>query len=68
MEDGNGGHEWGLGWEDSEKPHPGFGGSQNIYGGYVGQCEKCGMYQHEFMGLSTNSSKYHDQSCGKQIR
>lgn len=53
------GHIWGLGWEDSDKPHPGFGGSQNIYGGYVGQCEKCGMYSHEFDNKTP---------CGKKIR
>jgi hypothetical protein len=52
------GHEWGMGWEESDNPHPGFGGSTDIYGGYVDQCEKCGMYGYEFK----------DQPCGKQIR
>lgn len=42
------GHIWGEGWEDSDHPHPGFGGSQNIYGGYVAQCMKCGLYGYEF--------------------
>jgi|WetSurMetagenome_2_1015567.scaffolds.fasta_scaffold979346_2 hypothetical protein len=25
------GHIWGMGWIDTEKPHPGFGGSTNIW-------------------------------------
>lgn len=41
-------HKWGVGWKDSEKPHPGFGGSQNIYGGYVAQCEICDIYIDDF--------------------
>jgi hypothetical protein len=64
----NKGHEWGLGWEESETPHPGFGGSQNIYGGYVGQCEKCGMYIYEFTGATNNPGKYEGQPCDKKIR
>lgn len=48
------GHVWGMGWEDSDRPHPGFG----TYGGYVGQCEKCGMYNYEF----------EKQLCGEKIR
>lgn len=62
-------HEWGMGWEESEEPHPGFGGSSDIYGGYVDQCEKCGMYMYEFMGPSEEyPGKYEGQSCGKKIR
>jgi len=41
-------HDWGVGWRDSETPHPGFGGSQNIYGGYTSQCERCGIYIEDF--------------------
>jgi len=52
------GHIWDMGWEDSETPHPGFGGSQNIYGGYVDQCIKCGMFGHE----------YKEQVCDKKVR
>jgi len=52
------GHEFVLGWEESDRPHPGFGGSTNIYGGYCEQCQKCGMYGYE----------YEDQKCGPQIR
>lgn len=52
------GHVWGMGWEDSDMPHPGFGGSQDIYGGYVDQCEKCGMYGYEFKS----------QQCGPKLR
>lgn len=52
------GHLWGMGWEDSDKPHPGFGGTTDIFGGYVDQCEKCGMYSHEFK----------NQFCGPIIR
>jgi hypothetical protein len=62
------GHIWGLGWEDSDKPHPGFGGSTNIYGGYVGQCEKCGMYSYEFIGGTLNPGKFELQKCGDKIR
>lgn len=42
------GHCWGTGWEESDEPHPGFGGSYDIYGGYTTQCIKCGLYGHEF--------------------
>lgn len=63
------GHQWGMGWEDSDKPHPGFGGSTNIYGAYVSQCEKCGMYFYEFCGSSdAHPGKYERQPCGKMIR
>ena len=41
-------HEWDMGWRDSNKPHPGFGGSQNIYGGYTSQCKCCGIYIEDF--------------------
>lgn len=44
-------HIWIEGWIDSDFPHPGFGGTQNIYGGYTAQCEKCGMYIHEYDNL-----------------
>jgi len=63
------GHVWTLGWEDSENPHPGFGGTTNIYGGYIGQCGKCGMYQYEFMGPSKeNPGKYEGKSCAEVVR
>ena len=52
------GHIWGVGWEDSDRPNPGFGGTQDIYGGYVDQCDKCGMYGYEF----------EKQICGKKVR
>lgn len=52
------GHDWGMGWEDSDKPHPGFGGTIDIYGCYVDQCQKCGMYGYEFK----------EQPCGEKIR
>jgi hypothetical protein len=42
------GHQWDMGWEDSEKPHPGFGGTQDIYGGYVSICAKCGLKGYNF--------------------
>lgn len=62
-------HEWGMGWEDSDLPHPGFGGSTNIYGSYVSQCEKCGMYGYEFRSLTAQPGKYEGQPCsGKKIR
>lgn len=63
------GHKWDLGWEETEKPHPGFGGSTNIYGCYVNQCSKCGMYIYEFMGASDQfPGKYEGLSCGESIR
>jgi|SRR5208282_1674877 len=62
------GHIWEVGWEDSEKPHPGFGGSQNIYGGYVMQCEKCGMFGHEFTGSLNEEGIYVRTPCGEKIR
>jgi hypothetical protein len=62
------GHIWDLGWEDSDTPHPGFGGSTNIYGVYVGQCSKCGMYAYEFCGGTGNPGKYELQKCGEKIR
>lgn len=52
------GHLWGMGWEESDKPHPGFGGTTDVYGGYVGQCEKCGLYNYE----------YKNQPCGDKVR
>lgn len=39
------GHIWDLGWQDSQTLHPGFG----TYGGYVGQCNKCGIFFHNFI-------------------
>jgi hypothetical protein len=57
-------HIWGMGWEDSDMPHPGFGGSLNIYGGYVDQCETCGMYIYEFM----EGGKYENKPCSEKIR
>ena len=50
------GHIWDLIWEESEKLHPGFG----TYGGYAGQCNKCGMYNYEFIE--------NEQYCGLKIR
>jgi hypothetical protein len=64
----NKGHEWDMGWQESDIPHPGFGGSTNIYGGYVDQCRKCGMYGYEFHGAANRSGKYEGQSCGEKIR
>lgn len=51
-------HDWDMGWVDTGRPHPGFGGTTDITGHYVGQCRKCGMYDHEFT----------DQPCGEKIR
>jgi hypothetical protein len=68
MKDQDKGHVWGMGWEDSETPHPGFGGSTNIYGGYVDQCEKCGMYSYEFYGSTNRIGKYQEQPCAEKIR
>lgn len=48
------GHAWGMGWKESDKPHPGFG----TYGAYTDQCYKCGMYGHE----------KNAEPCGKQLR
>lgn len=58
------GHAWGMGWEESDKPHPGFG----TYGGYVSQCYKCGIYAYEFCGGTGNPGKYEFQRCDKKIR
>ena len=58
-------HIWGAGWEDSDKPHPGFGGSYNIYGGYVDQCEKCGIYHYEF---DDKTHIYYNKQCEEKIR
>jgi hypothetical protein len=62
------GHIWDAGWEESDTPHPGFGGSTNIYGGYVAQCAKCGMYGYEFHGSAADPGKYELQPCGDKIR
>lgn len=63
------GHAWGEGWQESETPHPGFGGTINIFGAYVGQCYKCGMYDYECYGLNEdNPGKYQKQLCGSIIR
>ena len=62
------GHEWGMGWIETDKPHPGFGGSQNIYGCYVDQCMKCGMYHYEFQSLTDTPGRYEGQACGECIR
>jgi hypothetical protein len=62
------GHAWTMGWEDTEKPHPGFGGSTDIYGCYTDQCAKCGMYGYEFQSLTDTLGKYEGQICGKRIR
>jgi len=64
----NKGHEWGMGWEESDRPHPGFGGSMDIYGCYVDQCEKCGMYGYEFRSCTATPGKYEGQPCGEMIR
>lgn len=57
-------HDWIIGWQESDKPHPGFGGSQNIFGCYANQCSICGMYLHEF----DSKGKYAGQACGVVIR
>lgn len=36
------GHDWQMDWVDSDTPHPGFGGTHNIYGGYTSRCANCG--------------------------
>lgn len=36
------GHDWQMDWVDSDRPHPGFGGTRNIYGGYTSRCANCG--------------------------
>jgi hypothetical protein len=59
------GHKWGVGWEESDFPHPGFGGATGISGGYVDQCEKCGMYGYEF---SATFGKHKGQKCSDKIR
>lgn len=61
-------HDWQMGWEDSDTPHSGMGGTTNIYGGYVGQCGKCGMYAYEFVSGTANPGKYELQLCGSKIR
>ena len=58
-------HDWQMGWENSDKPHPGFGGSYNIYGGYVTQCKNCGMYIYEF---EDEKSQYYHKACVGEIR
>ncbi len=62
------GHIWGMGWVDCDKPHPGFGGSQNIYGCYVGQCEKCGMFGYEFTESLNKDGISVLPFCGEKIR
>lgn len=62
------GHCWTLGWEETEKPHPGFGGTMDLYGCHVGQCDNCGMYNYEFQSLSSVPGKYEGQRCGEKIR
>ena len=62
------GHIWGMGWEDSDRPHPGFGGSMNIYGAIVDQCYKCGMYAYECYGSTASPGKFEKQPCDKKIR
>lgn len=62
------GHEFIMGWEESDRPHPGFGGSTNIYGAYCDQCRKCGMYGYEFRSSASKPALYEGQSCGKKIR
>lgn len=37
------GHDWQMDWLESDKPHPGFGGSANIYGGYTSRCSRCNI-------------------------
>ena len=71
IEEDEHGHAWVLDWQDNEKPHPGFGGSTNIYGGYVDQCAKCGMYGYEFLPgtLAPPEKQIHKfQKCGVKIR
>ena len=51
-------HNWEAVWVDTDKPHPGFGGSGNIYGYYASQCSKCGVYLSEAIKNS--------ESCIKQ--
>lgn len=58
LEEDEFGHCWDMGWEESDKPHPGFGGSYDIYGGYVAQCIKCGLYIHELK----------EQPCDRKVR
>ena len=62
------GHVWGTGWEESDKPHPGFGGSQDIYGCYVDQCMKCRMYGYEFQSCTATPGKYENQFCKDRVR
>jgi hypothetical protein len=63
------GHIWEMGWEESENPHPGFGGSINIYGGYASQCSKCGMFGEEFCPGTNNPNQEHFMKhCGDIIR
>lgn len=37
-------HAWGIGWQETDKLHPGFGTN----GAYADQCYRCGIYGHEF--------------------
>lgn len=62
------GHAWTMGWEDTESSHPGFGGTTEIYGAYVAQCAKCGMYGYEFQSCTETPGKYESQICDKKIR
>ena len=48
LEEDEFGHIWDGDWEESDMPHPGFGGSIAIYGGYVDRCSKCGLYGYDF--------------------
>ena len=51
------GHLWGMGWMESETPHPGFGGTTNIYGGYASQCARCNIYGYDDLALVKCSKK-----------
>lgn len=46
------GHDWQMDWLDSDKPHPGFGGTHDIYGGYTSRCSKCNILIHEWDSTS----------------
>lgn len=61
-------HVWEVGWEETGNSHPGFGGSSDILGHYVSQCEKCGMYAYEFSSGTKTPGKYEGRLCKVKIR
>lgn len=61
----NMGHEFELSWQETDTPHPGY--LPDIYGSYVDQCMKCGMYGYEFRNLGSRPGKYEGHLVEKKL-